>query len=177
MDTLDVRQQQEPCAWFNQWHDEIRLTVRSAVRRHVRIAAEADEVEQDVMLELWVKGDRIDWTNGCPHGWASTVAKRRAIDHVRSDRSRTRREDRVDRERVPMVNLVAEDVIVRLDRAAVIGALDVLNSKQREAIMLAYFGDHSYAEAARILGLPVGTVKRRIRDGMVHLRAKLSDLR
>lgn len=177
MDTLELRLREEQHTWLSQWHDEIRQTVRTSVRRHVRITAEADEVEQEVMLELWVKGDQIEWSAGCPHGWASTVAKRRAIDHIRSDRSRTSREDRVARENTATISLVAEDVIVRLDRAAVVDALDVLNPKQREAIVLAYFGERSYAEVARSLGLPVGTVKRRIRDGMARLRAELSDLR
>lgn len=129
------------------------------------------------MIELWVKADRIQWSNGCPHGWASTIARRRAIDHVRSDRSRVNREDRVNRERPLAIRLVSEDVSVRLDRAEVIAALDELTPKQREAIVLAYFGDRSYAEVARHLGLPVGTVKRRIRDGMFQLRSKLNALR
>lgn len=169
---LDQRQHS-----FIRWHDDIRRTVSVAVRRQVRCAAEADEIVQDVMLELWMKSDRVDWSIGCHHGWAATIAKRRSIDRVRSDQSRTRREEQVDREQPPTINLVAEDVIVRLDRERVVDALDVLNPKQREAIVLAYFGDRSYADVARLLGLPEGTVKRRIRDGLARLRAKLIDLR
>lgn len=177
METLQEKLTDEQQSSFDCWHDDIRRTVGVAVRRQVRCVAEADEIVQDVMFELWTKSDRIDWSTGCPHGWAATIAKRRAIDRVRSDQSRTKREERVDRERASSVNLVAEDVIVRLDRERVVGALDVLNHKQREAIVLAYFDDRSYADVARLLGLPEGTVKRRIRDGLVRLRAKLVDLR
>lgn len=177
MDTRRPPSQEDGRASYLRWHDELRPTVRSTVRRHLRNIAEADEVEQEVMVELWLKADRVDWSDGSPHGWATIVAKRRAIDHLRSDRSRVQREDRADREQAPTMDLVAENVIVRLDRAAVVEALDVLNPKQREAIVLAYFSGLSYSDVARSLGLPLGTVKRRIRDGTLRLRSRLSDQR
>lgn len=156
------------------WH-ELHPIVDTTVRRHVRDSGEAEDTVQDVLVELWLKRDRFDDAAGTPGGWATTVARRRAIDRVRSSTARTAREESFERERPRFVQLVSEEVMVRLDRSRLLDALDILNPPQREAIVLAYFGDRSYAEVARLLQIPEGTAKRRIRDGMARLRARLGE--
>lgn len=152
-------------------------TVRTTAARFLP-SADVEDLVQDVMLELWVKADRFDSSAGTPCGWATTIARRRSIDRLRSEVARTRREEQVGRLRDVRadIHLVSEEVVVRLDRDRLFDALDVLKPAQREAIALAFFGHRSYAEVARTLGLPEGTVKRRIRDGMKRLRVKLSDV-
>ncbi len=132
---------------------------------------------QDVMLEVWRKADRVDWLTGNPCGFAATIARRRTIDRIRSEQAQQRRELRALLREPQQDVFIAEDVLVRLDGDSLVEALDVLSDKQREAIVLAFFGDHTYIEVARLLGLPVGTVKRRIRDGLLRLRARLAHIR
>jgi len=122
------------------------------------------------MFEIWLSSQRIQAGPGSPEAWATTIARRRAIDRIRSDRSRVNREHQDHRRTRQQVELVAENVIVTLDRERVREAMGALNPKQREAITLAYFGDRTYSDVADQLDIPLGTVKRRIRDGMMKMR-------
>lgn len=160
--------------WFDTWHGPMLAVVRRSVDRTLADASAAEETVQEVMLEIWLKSRRGGPDRRCPEAWATTIARRRAIDRGRADHSRSRRERLVLERRQDQVELVSEDVMVRFDREQVVTALAVVNDKQREAIVLAYFGDHTYAEVARLLGIPLGTVKQRIRDGMARMRPVLS---
>jgi RNA polymerase sigma-70 factor, ECF subfamily len=143
----------------------------------VRDPAMAEEVTQEVLTEVWLKADRFDPTRGNVSGWISTLARRRAVDRVRSEQAGRNRDDRVarrDQERD--VDVVAEEVEVRLEHWQVRRALAELSDRQREAIELAYFGGHTYRDVARVLGIPEGTAKSRLRDGLLRLREALDDL-
>ena len=103
-----------------------------------------------------------------------TMAHRRAIDRVRSEQaSRDRLERSHTREHAAEFDVVAEEVEDRWEQQQVRHALEGLSELQREAIHLAYYGGHTYREVAAILDAPLGTVKTRMRDGLIHLRERL----
>jgi RNA polymerase sigma-70 factor (ECF subfamily) len=135
----------------------------------LRDPAHAEEVSQEVLIEIWRTAGRFDPGRGSAASWALTIARRRAIDRVRSTTSDTVRERR--NAGVPVCwDQVSETVEDILDRERLTSSLGRLSDPQREAIMLAYYGGHTHNEIAGILGVAVGTVKSRIRIGLARLR-------
>jgi RNA polymerase sigma-70 factor (ECF subfamily) len=107
--------------------------------------------------------------------WICTIAHRRAVDRVRSEEAHTRRGERYV-ETVPVEPApVSETVLDDLDRLRVRRALDILTPVQRESVELAYYGGYTHVEVAGLLDLPLGTVKTRIRDGLIRLRGTLEE--
>jgi RNA polymerase sigma-70 factor (ECF subfamily) len=101
--------------------------------------------------------------------WLMTVAHRRAVDRVRSGLAAAQREARAAFVE-PDYDVVAEEVETRLDAQRVRRCLDSLTDLQRESVTLAYYGGYTYREVAGLLGVAVGTVKTRMRDGLIRLR-------
>jgi len=135
----------------------------------LRDPAHAEEVTQEVLIEIWRTAGRFDPGRGSAASWALTIARRRAIDRVRSTTADTDRERR--NAGVPVSwDEVSETVEDILDRERLTSSLDRLSDSQREAIMLAYYGGHTHNEIAGILGVALGTVKSRIRNGLAKLR-------
>lgn len=157
-------------AAFSIFYDEVIGVVYGVILRVIRNPAMAEEVTQDVFLELWKQAARYDSAKGSPKSWAVTIAHRRAVDRVRSVESARNRDERDARELPREHDVVVEEVTASLDRARVNDALLKLTESQREAVTLAYFGGHTYREVAVLLDLPEGTVKTRIRDGLIKLR-------
>lgn len=159
---------------FAELYDQIAPRVHSVILRVLRDPAMAEEVTQEVMVELWRLAPRYDRTRGTVPTWAATVAHRRAIDRVRSSQSSRDRErrDRDGDTRRPH-DEVAELVEDRLERERVTRALHVLTATQRESIELAYFSGYTYREVAAVLEVPEGTIKTRIRDGLIRIRDEL----
>jgi RNA polymerase sigma-70 factor (ECF subfamily) len=156
---------------FAQFYDEVGGVVYGTVLRVIRNPAQAEEVTQEVFVELWRTAARFDPTRGSVRTWAATMAHRRAVDRVRSEQSARDREV-VDatREIVHEHDHVVEEVTASLDRERVAQALRGLTEPQREAVTMAYYGGLTYREVAIRLDLPEGTVKTRIRDGLIKLR-------
>jgi RNA polymerase sigma-70 factor, ECF subfamily len=162
---------------FADLYDAVAGRVHGVVLKIVRDPSQTEEVVQEVFVELWRVAPRFDPARGTVAAWVATIAHRRAVDRVRSEqagRNRVEREAaRVERPH----DDVAEGVIARdqsqFERHRVRRALDRLTSMQREAVELAYFGGHTYREVAVLLDVPEGTVKTRIRDGMIRLRDEL----
>lgn len=157
-------------AAFADFYDAVAPAVYGTILRVVRDPAMAEEVTQDVFLELWRQAPRYDESRGSPRAWAATVAHRRAVDRVRSESASRARDDADARRTRPEHDEVAEEVAVRLDQRRVAEALRQLTETQREAVSLAYYGGHTYREVAVLLDVPEGTVKTRIRDGLIKLR-------
>lgn len=155
----------------------LHAQVESIVRRIVRDHAMAEEVAQDVLFEVWRKADQFDPGRGTARAWVATLARRRAVDRVRSEQARRNRDDRVSRRdaETPRDD-VAESVELRLDHWQVRRALDALTERQRTAIELAYYDGYTYRDVADVLGIPEGTAKSRLRDGLQRLRGELEGL-
>ena len=162
---------------FAALYDRVTPQVLGVALRVLRDRALAEEVAQEVMVEVWRKADRFDPDRGTASGWITTLAHRRAVDRVRSEQASRDRDDRVSRRDEPRAfDSVADEVQVNLDHWQVRRALSTLTERQREAIELAYFGGHTYRDVARVLDIPEGTAKSRLRDGLLRLREALEDL-
>lgn len=137
---------------------------------------QAEEVAQEVLLEVWRKASSYDPELAGARGWITMIARRRAVDRLRRAVTTALTQQRVEgRAAAADRDYVLEQVEHNHDVQAVRAALDGLTVIQREAIVLAYYGGHTYADVASLLGVPAGTVKTRIRDGLTRLRNDLTD--
>ena len=150
-------------------YDQFATTVYGIVRRVVRDPAQSEEVTQEVLLEVWRTASRFDPGEGSARGWLMTLAHRRAVDRVRSAQASAEREARATVAATDY-DVVADEVETRLDAQRVRRCLDALTELQRESVTLAYYGGYTYREVAALLGVAVGTVKTRMRDGLIRLR-------
>ena len=135
----------------------------------------AEDVTQEVYLEVWDKANTFDARRGSALAWLITLAHRRAIDRVRSEQSRIERDDRnaALTARRCYDDEVATVVISELSDRRVRDCLECLTDLQREAITLAYIDRMTYRETAAALRIPVPTAKSRIREGLTRLRREL----
>ncbi|GIH29723.1 RNA polymerase sigma factor SigK [Acrocarpospora phusangensis] len=158
-------------AAFERLYDRVGGQVFGLIRRVLRDRAQAEEVAQEVMVEVWRTAARFDPARGTALSWVLTMAHRRAVDRVRSAQAATDREERAARMAGDVAyDQVAEAVTTRLEGERVRRCLDGLTDLQRQAVTMAYYGGYSYPEVAGLLRVPLGTVKTRMRDGLVRLR-------
>jgi RNA polymerase sigma-70 factor, ECF subfamily len=143
--------------------------VLGIARAVLRDSFQAEELCQEVLLELWRSACGFKQGQGNAMAWVATIAHRRAIDRVRSERRAADREQRAASHGIDY-DQVAESVEIRLDRERVRRCLGSLTELQRESVILAYYGGHTFREVAELLGVPEGTVKTRMRDGLIRLR-------
>jgi RNA polymerase sigma-70 factor (ECF subfamily) len=134
-----------------------------------RDRAQAEEIAQDVLFEIWRTADRFDPGKGSATAWARMIARRRAIDRIRSVAADAQRESRTAVDPVCW-DQVSEAVEEGLDREQLTSSLNQLSGLQRQAIMLAFYSGHTHQEIAAILDIALGTVKSRIRTGLHILR-------
>lgn len=156
---------------FELLYDQVANTVFGVIRRVLRDPAQSEEVAQEVLIEVWRTAPRFDADRGSASTWILTMAHRRAIDRVRSAQAAHDREERVaHRDHVPAYDEVADQVETRLEQEQVRRCLGHLTELQRESVTLAYYGGYTYREVAELLEAPLGTVKTRLRDGLIRLR-------
>jgi RNA polymerase sigma-70 factor (ECF subfamily) len=158
---------------FAELYDQLAPLLYGVVLRVVRDPSQSEEVTQEAFIELWKLAPRYDATRGSVRSWAATLAHRRAIDRVRSEQASRDRTEREAHKRPIQSSDVAEQVVANIDGTRVRKALERLTEIQRQAVELAYFGGHSYREVALLLDVAEGTIKTRIRDGMIRLRDEL----
>lgn len=144
-------------------------TMFGVVRSVVRDPAQAEEVLQETLLEVWRAASRFEPGRGSALAWLATIAHRRAIDRVRAEHRMAERQLRAARYSIDF-DEVAETVEARLDRERVRRCLGSLTRLQCESVALAYYGGYTLREVAALLGVPEGTVKTRMRDGLIRLR-------
>jgi RNA polymerase sigma-70 factor, ECF subfamily len=154
---------------FEAVYDRLAGPAYGVARRVVRDPAQSEEVAQEALLEVWRTAARFDPAMGSAATWVLTIVHRRAIDRVRSMTATLEREHKTAGPWVA-ADEVADAVEASLDRERVRRCLDGLTEIQRESITLAYYGGYSYREVAALLGAAVGTIKTRIRDGLIRLR-------
>jgi RNA polymerase sigma-70 factor, ECF subfamily len=154
---------------FDLVYQRLREPIHNLVISVLRDPAQSEEVTQEVLLELWRTATRYDPARGSAATWAMTIAHRRAIDRVRRTAAATARDQRaaVSGTAWDRAHEAAAD---SHDRERLLRCLDRLSARQREAITLAFYCGHTYSEVAGILGVPLGTVKARIRDALIKLR-------
>jgi RNA polymerase sigma-70 factor (ECF subfamily) len=159
---------------FGEFYDRVAPRLLGLVRRLLIDHAQAEEVTQEVFLEIWQSARLFDPNKGSATTWALTMARRRAIDRIRSAQASRDRDTRIGiRDFETEYDQVSEAVELRVEHERVEKAMESLSPVQREAISLAYYGGCTHTEVAERLGVPVGTVKTRLRDGMIRLREKL----
>jgi RNA polymerase sigma-70 factor (ECF subfamily) len=156
---------------FAALYDAVAPRVYGLILRVLRDPAQAEEVAQEVLVEIWRTAGRYDGTRGSATSWMFTIAHRRAVDRVRAEQAGAERIRRVAAASVETpYDEVVEQATARLDHAQVRRCLDGLTDLQREAITLAYYGGHTYREVAELLGAAVPTIKSRMRDGLIRMR-------
>jgi RNA polymerase sigma-70 factor, ECF subfamily len=156
-------------AAFRAVYDQTAAAVLGTVRRVLRDPAQSEEVMQEVLLEVWRTAARFDASVGSANAWIMTLAHRRAVDRVRSEERAVARELRATSSTIEY-DEVSDAALTSLEHERVRRCLSGLTDLQRESVTLAYYGGYSYREVAQLLGVAVGTVKTRMRDGLIRLR-------
>lgn len=156
---------------FAALYDALSARVFGLARQVVRDPAQAEEVAQEAFIDVWRTASKYDTSRASAATWVLTIAHRRAVDRVRSAQASTNRETRnaiLDTKRE--FDEVAEEVESRIEAQQVRHCLGTLTELQRESVTMAYYGGHTYAQVATLLEVPLGTIKTRLRDGLIRLR-------
>lgn len=173
-DRLLLRVAQGDQQAFSELYDELSGRVLGLITRLLRDRAQSEEVAQEVFLEVWQQAAKFDTKRGSAASWVLTMAHRRAVDRVRAAQSSRDRDTKIGiRDFESGFDQVSESVEIRIEHERVSRALGRLTEFQRQAVQLAYYGGYSHSEMAEQLGVPIGTVKTRLRDGMIRLRDEM----
>jgi RNA polymerase sigma-70 factor (ECF subfamily) len=148
-------------------------SVHALARRILRSEATAEEVTQEVFLDLWRAPEKFDAQRGTLRSFLLARTHGKSVDVVRAEVSRRTREDRTVRETATAPYDIDHEVWDLAIAEQVREALVALPAELRQPIELAYFSGHTYREVATMLNEPEGTVKSRIRSGLGHLRVNL----
>ncbi|MEU9926709.1 sigma-70 family RNA polymerase sigma factor [Streptomyces anulatus] len=152
-------------------YDAVSGPVLGLVRSVLRDPAQSEEVAQEVLVEVWRTAPRFRASRGSAMNWVLTVAHHRAVDRVRSAESAAAREHKAALlDRTPAFDEVSEQVESRLEREQVRRCMRTLSELQRESVTLAYYRGLTYREVSELLAVPLGTIKTRLRDGLIRLR-------
>lgn len=161
---------------LEQFYDQTSTPLFSVALRILGDPAEAEEVIQDVFVQIWEKACSFEAALGSAFHWALSITRHRAIDRLRARQRRARLKEDFQQsgladppEGTPATGLRSDDV------SLIQAALQNLPTDQRQAIELAFFGGKTHAEIATQLGEPVGTIKARIRRGMLKMRDCLQE--
>jgi len=158
-------------------YDRYLTSVYSLAMYMLRHDALAEEVTQEIFLNIWLKAGSFNATRGAPRSWIMSVAHHKIVDLIRSRRRGLTMTDPAEYETLdllPSGQISTEDEVEHnLERERIMKAMSVLPEAQREVLVLAYFEGYSQSEMAKKLGQPLGTIKTRVRLGMQKLRTVL----
>ena len=159
---------------FSQLYTIMSPKVFGVVLYLVKDRAQTEEVCQEIFLEIWQKAPQYNPTKGAVNGWIIGIARRRAIDRIRASQASRDRDLKIGvRDYTNDYDNVAETLETNEEKALIHKAMNRLTDYQKQAVKLTYFGGYSSKEVSEILSIPVGTVKTRLRDGMIRLRDEL----
>jgi RNA polymerase sigma-70 factor, ECF subfamily len=161
---------------FATLYDELSPAVYGLARRVVRDPAKAEDVTQEVFIDVWRQATRFDVERGRAKTWVMTIAHRRAVDAVRRSEAQKRQDhqgapDDVSHDQPGDALMEAEE------HGAVRDCLETLTDLQLESVRLAFFNGYTYGEVATLLDKPLPTIKTRMRDGLIRLRDCLEGAR
>jgi RNA polymerase sigma-70 factor, ECF subfamily len=153
----------------------------SLIMRIVRSAADAEEILQETFVRVWTRADTYDPRLGVPAAWLTRIARNRAIDRIRARRVReaisvtpaTRDDGSVAVPEPETLITPEHELLETMTSRAVGSALAHLPATQRQLIEAAFFEGYTHHELAALFGVPLGTVKTRIRTGLAALRGRL----
>jgi RNA polymerase sigma-70 factor (ECF subfamily) len=158
-------------------YDRYRVILFGLMLRILHSRQEAEDVLQEVFLQVWKRASDFDEKRGRPFTWLVTLARSRAIDRLRSIGSRERVAQNAARETIETTSDAVEDSIRSEEGKVVRRALQELPEEQRRTLELAYFEGLTQSEVAKRLETPLGTVKTRMRSGLTRVRELLGDHR
>jgi RNA polymerase sigma-70 factor, ECF subfamily len=156
-------------------YDRYRLILFGLILRILHDRQESEDVLQEVFLQVWRRANDFDPARGRAFTWLVTIARSRALDRLRMVASRSRFIEADEQVATGEVIDAAQDVVKSEQGEIVRQALRELPAEQRRALLLAYFEGLTQAEIADRLGDPLGTVKTRMRSGLIKLRELLGD--
>lgn len=163
---------------FEVFYDRHGGVAFSLAYRIVGERAAAEDVTQEAFISVWRSGARYDRARGSVRSWMLGIVRNRAIDLLRSKAGRSPNldfDDDLILEQRQAEELTEDEALQHETEAEVRGAISELPGDQSKVIQLAYFGGFSQSEIAKILGVPLGTVKGRMRLGMEKMRAGLAE--
>jgi RNA polymerase sigma-70 factor, ECF subfamily len=174
-------QREDPGA-LSQLYDRYNGIIKALILRVVHNEAEADDLLQEIFMEIWNQAKNFSAQKGKPLGWMVTLARRRAIDKLRKKQAYTRAEERLQREIEQQpdawVHNSTEEEILDGDRRILIRrVIEMLPPPQQQAIELAFFRGMSQREIAANTNTPLGTVKTRLELGLKKIYDGLKELR
>lgn len=156
-------------------YDRYRLILFGLILRILHSQAEAEDVLQEVFLQAWRRASDFDEARGRPFTWLVTMARSRAIDRLRALGSRERTAQESTRDVTEQFSDAADDAVKSEQGEIVRRALGELPEEQRQTLLLAYFEGLTQSEISERTNTPLGTVKTRMRSGMIRLRETLGE--
>lgn len=156
-------------------YDRYKSILFGLILRILHSREEAEDVLQEVFLQVWRRAADFDEARGRAFTWLVTLARSRSIDRLRSLSARERTTEEATRDVADNISDAAADAIKSEQSEIVRGALAELPEEQRRTLLLAYFEGLTQSEIAARLDAPLGTVKTRMRSGMIRLRELLGD--
>jgi RNA polymerase sigma-70 factor (ECF subfamily) len=158
---------------FSAVYDQLAPVIFGTVKRVLRDHAMSEEVTQEVFVEMWSAVHKFDPDRASVTSWAVTIARRRAVDRVRKEQSQRSRIESLGQQRQDNGADPADEVAETADAQHVRRAVERLPLEQRDVIRLAFLDGQTHGAIAEQLGLPLGTVKGRVRGGIKRLHSDM----